>query len=63
MTFVSFYNNATLKPQGLYSCVPSFNMLRLMVIYEGRIEILQHDFQKNLDSMNTFLCGIWAKKS
>ena len=34
-----------------------------MVIYEGLIEILQHDLKKNLDSRNTFLCGIWATKS
>ena len=43
MTLVSSYNYATLKHSGLYSYVPSFiNILLLMVSYEGIFEILHN---------------------
>ena len=41
MTVMSSYNYATIKPWGLY--VPSCVMLRLMIAYEGLLEILHHN--------------------
>ena len=43
MTLVSSYSYATLKPWCLYSYVPSFIMLRLVVAYEGLFDILRHN--------------------
>ena len=41
MTLLLSYNYAKLKPWELYSYVPSFIMLPLIVAYEGLLEILQ----------------------
>ena len=46
-TVKSSRNYVTIKPCGLYSYVSSFNMLRLIVVYDGLFEILHHDFVGN----------------
>ena len=45
MTIVPSYDYATLKPWGLYSYVPSFIILRLVVAYEGLLEIIHHNLR------------------
>ena len=63
MTLLSSYNYATLKSWGLYSYVPSCIMLRLMIVYEGIIEILHHDFFHNKLGFEVYVfVGRWGKE-